>query len=466
MARDTYSLASEDLVTSGPPPLPGGASASGHPAVTRPAMGEGADERSASEPTGRPPRRADVSPNRLASLDAYRGLIMLLLMSGGFGIGAFAALPESDPVWRTLDREVAQQVAFHFEHPPWRSRFGLLGVSLWDLIQPAFMLMVGVSVPFSLVARRRRGETTAKIWTHTIVRCVILVLLGVFLRSVGYSSTRWEFVNVLAQIGLGYWVVVLLAKQKPAVVFTVAALILTAYGLLFYVTPAPEDYDFAANGAVEGSVFDGLARGWSMNGNLAHRFDVWLLNLFERPDGLAYVGNPGGYQTLNFVPSIATMLIGLVCGQILLRPQPHSRRLLKLAAIAAVTLSLGVVLDVTCCPIVKRIWTPSWTLYSAGWTVGMLAVFYLLCDVARGRSLFLPLIVIGMNSLLMYLLGQLADDWTAEQIRTHLSGLLALLTPDGWTWERWVALCTPFLVVGAFWLLAAYLYRLRIFLRI
>ena len=411
-------------------------------------------------------RPAPLVRARLASLDAYRGLIMLLLMSGGFGIAALAERPPGDGLWTILDYDIWQRIAFHFEHPPWMSRFGWVGVSMWDLIQPAFMLMVGVAVPYSLARRVRLGQSRGRIWFHTAVRCLVLIGLGVFLRSVGYSSTRWEFVNVLAQIGLGYWVVVLLARQHAGVIAGAIGGILLAYGLLFYVTPAPEGYDFAAAGATEEGVLDGAFRGWSMNGNLAHRFDVWLLNLFPRPDGVAYVSNPGGYQTLNFVPSIATMLLGLLCGRVLREDRKNGRRLLKLATMTAVCLAAGVLLDVTCCPIVKRIWTPSWTLFSAGWTIGLLAILFLLCDVLPGRVAFLPLIVIGMNSLLMYLVGQLARGWTGEQVQTHAGRMLRAVTPGGWEPATWVAAITPFLVVAAFWLLAAVLYRKRIFVRI
>ena len=392
---------------------------------------------------------------RLASLDAYRGLIMLLLMSGGFGIADLAARPADDGVWTVLDYETWQRIAFHFEHPPWLSRFGVAGVSAWDLIQPAFMLMVGVSVPFSLARRERLGQSKARVWLHTLWRCVLLVALGVFLRSVGFSSTRWEFVNVLAQIGLGYWLVVLLAKQGYAVIGGAIAAILLAYGLLFYVSPPPADYDFTAAGAYEDGVLEEPHRAWSMNGNLAHRFDLWLLNRFIRPDGVAYVGNPGGYQTLNFVPSIATMLLGLICGRVLIAPRSHLDRLLRMTVLAVACVLAGIALDETACPIVKRIWTPSWTLFSGGWAMGLLVVFYVLCDILPLRKLFVPLIVLGANSLLMYLLGQLAIDWTSAQIDTHLGSVIRYWTPPRWTPADWQAVVVPFLVVAAFWAVAA-----------
>ena len=82
---------------------------------------------------------------RVTSLDAYRGFIMILLAGGAFGLRAVARQQGDDPAW--------QDVLFHVTHPVWLSQFSWIGVSAWDLIQPAFMFMVGVALPFS-VARR------------------------------------------------------------------------------------------------------------------------------------------------------------------------------------------------------------------------------------------------------------------------------------------------------------------------
>src|SRR5690606_11931742 len=103
---------------------------------------------------------------RLVPLDAYRGFIMLMLAASGFGIARFAQLPEDAPVWQEQNRQTWQTIAFHFDHPQWESRFGLMGVSFWDLIQPAFMFMVGVAMPFSYLRREKSGQSALRRFVH------------------------------------------------------------------------------------------------------------------------------------------------------------------------------------------------------------------------------------------------------------------------------------------------------------
>ncbi|MGE4004230.1 MAG: hypothetical protein AB7I48_28955, partial [Planctomycetaceae bacterium] len=157
---------------------------------------------------------------RLASLDAYRGFIMTMLAASGFGVARFASLPPEAPVWQFREREFWEHLAFHFEHPDWGSRFGLMGISCWDLIQPAFMFMVGVAMPFSYASREAAGQNKGRRIGHALWRAVVLVLLGVFLYSLGSPRTNWIFPNVLAQIGLGYFFAYLLLGRRHWIQWT------------------------------------------------------------------------------------------------------------------------------------------------------------------------------------------------------------------------------------------------------
>src|SRR5439155_17482903 len=127
-----------------------------------------------------------------------------------------------------------------------------------------------------------------------------------------------------------------------------------------------------------------------------------------------------GYQTLNFLPSLATMLFGLMCGELLRSARPSSRKLLILVAAGAAGLALGQFLNLTgICPLVKRIWTPSWALFSTGWCCLILAGLYLVVDVIGWRRWAFPLVVVGVNSLAIYCMSQLLKPWVAGTLRIH-----------------------------------------------
>src|SRR3954463_8113661 len=132
-----------------------------------------------------------IVPRRLASIDAYRGFVMFLMMAEVLHLAAVAGSHPRSRGWAFL--------AHHQEHGPW------VGCTLHDLIQPSFSFLVGVALPFSLASRRARGESFARSAGHALWRSAVLVFLGIFLRSVDGPRTNWMFVDTLSQIGLGYF---------------------------------------------------------------------------------------------------------------------------------------------------------------------------------------------------------------------------------------------------------------------
>src|SRR6266851_241373 len=107
---------------------------------------------------------------RLVSLDAYRGFIMLLLASSGFGL----AVLQHHSNWAWLAAQV--------DHAPWE------GCTFWDLIQPAFTFMVGVAMPFAFARRISQGATTWEIFRHVAFRSLILIVLSNIYSNWGGSS--------------------------------------------------------------------------------------------------------------------------------------------------------------------------------------------------------------------------------------------------------------------------------------
>ena len=131
-------------------------------------------------PEGQSPRSSP--PERLVSLDAFRGFIMVTLAARGFGLRTF----EDDPALGWLARQ--------FEHVPWE------GIVFWDLIQPAFMFMVGLAMPFSVANRLRKGASSGQVWMHVLRRTFMLLLLSQVFISIGRGELSFQLINVLSQI--------------------------------------------------------------------------------------------------------------------------------------------------------------------------------------------------------------------------------------------------------------------------
>ena len=391
---------------------------------------------------------------RVAGIDAYRGLVMLLMMAEVLHLARVAeALPESS-FWSFL--------AFHQTHVLWT------GCSLHDLIQPSFSFLVGVAMPFSIASRKRRGSSDAKLWGHAVWRAIVLVLLGVFLRSLHRDQTYWTFEDTLSQIGLGYlplFVVGMLARRWFD--WLAFGLIVVGYWAAFVLYPLPgEGYDFTAVGVPIDWPYhaDGLAAHFNKNANVALAFDQWFLNLFPREEPFTH--HRGAYATLSFIPTLATMLLGLIAGR-WLRDRSLGNLLtlplmLRLVGSGVALIAAGWTLQhFDICPIVKRIWTPAWVVYSGGWCLLILAGFTLICDVIGFNLWAWPLRVIGANSIVAYVIAHLWEDFFAGAFRTHLGA--GVFSQAGPAYEP---LLEGAAVLACYFAILWWMYARRIFVKV
>jgi len=386
---------------------------------------------------------------RLDSIDAYRGLVMFLMMAEALHLGRMAELHPDSPIWKFL----AEQQS----HVEW------VGCVLHDMIQPSFSFLVGAAMPFSLASRRAKGQTRGMMTAHAIWRATVLVLLGVFLRSVGRSQTNWTFEDTLSQIGLGYPFLFLLGWYSTRVQWAAMAAILVGYWGLFAAYPLLDaTVDLAARGVPADwpHLLDGFAAHWNKNTNPAWAFDAWFLNLFPREKPYPY--NGGGYATLSFIPTLATMILGLLAGETLRSDRSRASKTtwLIVAGIVATVLGWGLG-ELGVCPVVKRIWTPSWVLFSGGISFLFLAAFYCVMDVMGLKAWAFPLRVIGLNSIAAYCLAHLIEGFIVSGFRTHLGKDVFSLFGAGWQ---------PFVqgvaILSVLWLILFWMYRRRIFLRV
>ena len=389
-----------------------------------------------------------VAPPRNVAVDAYRGLVMVLMMGEVMRFADTARAFPGSTFWRIL--------AYNQNHVEWA------GMSLHDTIQPGFTFLAGVALPYSVHSRQRKGESFPHMLFHTMWRSLLLVALGVFLRSTDSPITYYTFEDTLSQIGLGYTFAFLLTFVKARWQWISLAAILFAYWLAWALYPAPgPNFNWAAVGVPPDwhHIYNGFAAHWNKNSNFGNAFDVWFLNLFPRTSRFAF--NEGGYLTLSFIPTLGTMLLGVIAGRWFREAAP--RIPLRKFAIAAVALmAAGLLLHFTgICPIVKRIWTPSWTLWSGGVCFVFLASFSWLIDVKRNQKLAFPLVVVGMNSIAAYFIAHLWEEFILNTFKIHLG--MRFLNMFGAGLE-------PFflgvLTMAAYWLILYWMYRKRIFIRI
>lgn len=360
-----------------------------------------------------PPSFADQPPktasDRLVSLDAYRGFIMLMLCSHGFGFPELEGHPTYG--W----------IANQFEHVAWE------GMVFWDLIQPAFMFMVGAAMPFAFAARIRRTGGEEGVLNHVAWRAFMLIVLSQVFISIGAGKLSFQLINVLAQISFAYMICYWIMKLPfRAQVFT-AGLILAGHWALF-------------------AMFPGSEGAFSKADNIGARIDRFF--------GLEYRGY---YVTINFISESVTTLFGVWTGYLMIEKHSHAHRMKVLAMAAAACFAGGYALSIFN-PMVKRLWTASFTFASTGWVLLMLMFFYWLIEMRGHQKLAFPLVVIGMNSIFIYGLHMILTGWLdrAVGVFTLNYEFIGTLAP--------VAQMTT--VVAVMWYLCYWLYQRRIFLKI
>jgi predicted acyltransferase len=390
-----------------------------------------------------------IAPNRLVSADIYRGFVMFLMMAEVLNFHSVAeALPDSS-FWAFL--------AYHQDHVEW------VGCSLHDLIQPSFSFLVGVVLPFSILSRQQKGDNTRTMYLHAAKRALILIFFGIFLRSQGREMTNFTFEDTLTQIGLGYFFLFALGFQSFRFQTITFIVILIGYWLAFAFFPLPNsNFNYEAIHLTKDweHNLQGFAAHWNKNTNLAWSFDQWFLNIFPRMK--EFVVNKGGYVTLSFIPTLATMILGLMAGNYIKTKGVNMPTVKTFLILGVAGLILGFLLGyLGICPVVKRIWTPAWVVFSGGWCFIFLAFFHWICDIKQRTNWAFWLLVIGSNSIAAYVLAHTVDGYISDALFTHL----------GKNYSEFFGISYKKLVHGGLilffeWLMLLWLYRRKIFIRI
>lgn len=378
---------------------------------------QGSDQESeiqAAASANQPPPGEENMTKRLVSLDAYRGLIMICLISVGFGLSAFEGHP-----WLGF---LANQV----KHVPWE------GLTFWDLIQPAFMFMVGMAMPFAYKKRISLGHSHRKIFCHVIYRALMLILIANIIGTIHRGEPGLSFINVLNQIAIGYFLAFLVINRSYLGQGLTAAAILMLYSVAWMLYPG--------NGP--GGPWERCFQ------NLGGDFDMWLLG---RNYGGFYVG-------LNAIPGTATIIFGMMVGRVVGSTQSPKRIMQILASAGFSGIVLGLALS-PAIPVIKHIWTASFTIYSAGIIILGLLLVYWMVEVKKWTGWTYIPVVVGMNSIFAYIIFQLARGSVEDSVMAFIRPLVEALGP-------WGEVLHSLLSLAVIWYVLQFFYKRRIFIKV
>src|SRR5579872_257883 len=368
--------------------------------------------------TGQAPASPILEPSvgvkRLISLDAFRGWIMFWIVGGAALVTGLQALNPNPLI---------NAVVYELNHTDWQ------GLRFYDLIWPSFMLMTGMSLPFSY-AKRSLTQSHHQIFMRVLRRFAVLFLLGSLRESIHFNHPYLvELSSALQPIAVAYLAAFLIVRKSWKVQAAVGAGILIFYALLLAFVPAP--------GVLAGS--------YDRNANLV----LW--------SDLATVGRvlPEHWGTvICTLPTISTTILGMLLGELLMTNRSAASKMKIIGAVGLSGVVLGWALNPVI-PIVMKIWTTSYGLASAGFACLMFLAFYWLIDVRGFRKLAFPFLVIGMNAVAIYMSESIIPWSKTVAIFTHpLAGTLGSFTP----------LFHALAVLAVEWLVLYWMYKRKIFL--
>ncbi len=362
--------------------------------------------------------------DRLASLDALRGLLGLVLLSVGFGLRVLAPHPR----WSWL--------ADLFSPRDW------LGCSAWDLLQPGLLFAMGVAMPLSYAQRQGKGQGYLRQLLHALLRGGILFLLGMYLDSLRDNHLELECRGDLQILALAYLLAFLVMPLGWQVQALMVFICLVGHTLAFVV--------FATARGQEN---------WLATQHLGVRLDAMLGLTPYRTGAVAF----------NIVPAAGCVLIGALVGELLRGGLSPGRKIPLLGLASILCLSLGWSLSggggwlgfawTPVVPMIHKLLTASFVLMSVGWCLATLTTLYLLTDSAGWKSWPAPLAVLGRNALLLYLANALLRDGVVRSV--HL-----FLVEGRHLSSHGRAFFTDWTVLLLFWAWAIWLHRRRIWFKV
>ncbi len=353
--------------------------------------------------------------NRIFSIDVFRGFTMFMLVSGVSRIFGEMDPGNIGPVSGFFQQQ--------FSHVPWE------GLRAWDLIQPFFMFIVGVSMPFSFSRRWERGDSWKQTFKHVLTRSFFLLVIGWAISS---SATSSNFNNVMAQLSVTYLIAFLIMRKQ------IKWQLIVSFALIL--------------------VSDLLYRYWSVDGFnqpfvAGHNFGSWTDMM------LTGSIDHGNWVPFNAIPTSAHTIWGVIAGTILMKNWAPKKKILALLIPGVIGVIIGYAMH-PFIPIIKHICTSSFIIISGGWSLIGMAVSYWLIDILNFRKIPMFFAVFGMNPLFIYLMAGYFKRFFGSLINPFLFRIFS------WTDEGTIAIISTTIIVAMLWYVCYFLYKRKIFIRL
>ncbi|MEP6464773.1 MAG: DUF5009 domain-containing protein [Parafilimonas sp.] len=358
---------------------------------------------------------------RLLSLDFMRGFIMVLLALESTGLYEHL----SDASQGSFLHGFMQQ----FFHHPWN------GLHFWDLIQPGFMFMAGVSMAYSLRKQKQQGYTWNTSFKKTLKRCAWLFFWGVLDYAVRKTGLSFELWDVLTQLSFTTLIAFLIFEWSATAQIIFCVFLLLLIEILYRFTNIPN--------------FD---QPFTDQHNFGNYIDLILMNKI----------NADGWVAINCIPTAVHTIAGVLTGKLFLSNKKNRIRPLLLCGFICLITGYSLnLMHIT--PIIKRIATSSFTLASLGWCLLGLAFCYWWIDIKNHKKYVQFFLIVGMNSLFIYLFFEIVGSrWFNDYVTAICSGLLQFIHVA----DMLKAIISSLCIFALEWSLCYFLYKNKIFFKL
>jgi predicted acyltransferase len=355
--------------------------------------------------------------NRILSIDFFRGFTMFFLVTGiGTLFNGMIDAGKGGPVIELIGRQ--------FRHGEWFELY------FWDLIQPFFMFIVGVAMPFSFEKRLAAGDSRKKIFLHALKRSFWFLVLGFML---GATDKSFSLTDVLPHLSFVYLAAFLMMNKDIKWQLAVSFAFILASDLLYRFWPV---------------------EGFNQPFTPDHNFGSWF--------DLATVGHlhPRHWVTFNFIPTTAHTIWGVIIGKILMKEWSQHKKIRVILAAGIAGLVSGYSLSFFI-PVIERICTSTYVIVTGAWAITGMGLSYWLIDVMNFRKGVRFFAIVGMNPIFIYIFSNLGGKQLLTRMARPFTYRLFI-----WSNELIINMVTIIVVTGMVWYICYFLYKRKIFIKI